>query len=50
MGVVGITIIPGLYFSEWWTQDIIGILLIIGGLAGYFLKNARKSGREPAFF
>jgi uncharacterized membrane protein HdeD (DUF308 family) len=37
-GVIGLIIIPGLYFSEWWTQDIIGIVLIIGGLACYFLK------------
>jgi uncharacterized membrane protein HdeD (DUF308 family) len=47
-GVIGLIIIPGLYFSEWWTQDIIGIMLIIGGLACYFLKNARRSGREQA--
>ncbi len=49
-GVVGIIIIPSLYFSEWWAQVIIGIILIIGGLACYFLKNARKASREPAFF
>jgi uncharacterized membrane protein HdeD (DUF308 family) len=49
-GVIGLILIPCLYFSEWWTQDIIGILLVTGGLACYFIKNARKSSQKPAFF
>jgi uncharacterized membrane protein HdeD (DUF308 family) len=49
-GVIGLILIPCLYFSEWWAQDIIGIMLITGGLACYFIKNARKSSQKQAFF
>jgi uncharacterized membrane protein HdeD (DUF308 family) len=49
-GVIGLILIPCLYFSEWWAQDIIGIMLIMGGLACYFIKNARKSSQKQAFF
>jgi uncharacterized membrane protein HdeD (DUF308 family) len=49
-GVLGLVIIPVLYFSGWWSPVVTGAILITGGLSCYLLKNAgnsrRKSGRS----
>jgi uncharacterized membrane protein HdeD (DUF308 family) len=49
-GILGLVLIPSLFFSELWAPVIIGVILIIGGLACYLLKNAKKSSWEPALF
>jgi uncharacterized membrane protein HdeD (DUF308 family) len=48
--VVGLIIMPCLYFSEWWAQDIIGIVVITGGLGCYLLKNSGKPRSKTAFY